>query len=183
MNFNPLDWIAFLYDKFFRPSTPQPDRSIHIGERAEIISSPMTTGDNSPITVNQIPPLPPARTLSGEGFGQLVSELSGDPALAVEITLVPTDDESGTFGNQIVAAFKKAGWSVSTAITGRLSMIVVSDAGVTSFNGSGFTCSASEDKPELVKVLKAFAAVGLKCVVRHDLSSHGPLSIYIGKRT
>jgi hypothetical protein len=161
---------------------PQADRSIKIGEGAQIISSPMTTGDNSPLTINQIPTSPPARTLSQEKFDRLVNELSGNAVLAVDITLVPADDETGTFGNQIVMAFKKAGWRVSNAIAGTLSILVVTDMGATSFNGDGFTCSARENAPELAKVLKAFAAVDLICVVRHDLSSSAPLSIYIGKR-
>jgi hypothetical protein len=159
---------------------PQADRSIKIGEGAQITNSPMTTGDNSPLTINQTPISPPARTLSQEKFNRLVNELAGDAA--VDITLVPADDETGTFGNQIVTAFKNAGWSVSTAITGTLSITVVSEKGATSFNGDGFTCSANENVPELAKALRAFAAIDLKCAVRHDLTGRAPLSIYIGKR-
>ncbi len=158
----------------------QADRSIKIGEGAQITSSPMTTGDNSPLTINQIPASPPARTLSQEKIDRLVNELAGDAA--VDINLLLVDDETRTFGNQIRMAFEKAGWRVSTSIGSTLGMTVVSDRGVTSFNGEGFTCSAKEDAPELEMVLKAFAAIDLKCAVRHDLPGRAPLSIYIGKR-
>jgi len=159
---------------------PQADRSIKIGEGAQITNSPMTTGDNSPVTINQVPPLPPDRTLSHEKLECLVNELAGN--MAVEITIVPADDETGTFGNQILMAFKQAGWRVSSEMVGTLSMMIVSDRGAKSFNGDGFTCSANENAPELEKALKAFSAIDLKCAVRYDLPSRAPLSIYIGKR-
>ena len=163
-----------------KSSPKKKDPNIHIEQHGG--PNAVTTGDNSPITINQIPPPPPARTLSQENFDRLVNELFGGKGLAVHIILLPVDEETGTFGNQIRMAFEKAGWRVSGSIGSNLGIAVVSGSGTRVFNGDGFTCSADDNAPELATALKAFEAIELKCAVRNDLPGPAPLLIYIGKR-
>jgi len=145
-------------------------------------------GNNNQLSISAVPPPPPERALPLDAFAILVRGLTVSAAQKVSITIVPdeNDSEPAKFGNQIIAAFRQAGWQVETSFTGQLSMAIMGDDGVSVFKGSGFNCGAPDaNAAEVRAALSAFKTVGLGCTWRDFLSGRrrdADLVIVIGKR-
>jgi hypothetical protein len=145
-------------------------------------------GNNNQVNISAVRPQSPERTLASEKFSVLLRGLTVSTAPKVSITIVPdeNDNEPSKFGNQVIAAFRQAGWQTETTFTQQLAMTIMRDDGVSVFKGSGFNCGAPDaSAPEVQAALSAFTSVGLECTWRDFLSSRRrdtALVIVIGKR-